>query len=48
MLKDGILNVFNFQQCCCLHIAVTTTINHILSFLYIYTIVSLCIHTLDR
>ena len=24
MLKDDILNVFNFQQRCCLHIVVTT------------------------
>ena len=25
MLKDDILNVSNFQQHCCLHIAVTVT-----------------------
>ena len=27
MLKDDILNVFNFQQCCCLHKAVTTDVS---------------------
>ena len=26
MLKDDILNIFNFQQHCCLHIVVTTDV----------------------
>ena len=46
MLKDDILNVFNFQQCCCLHIAVTTTIiSYSIIPLYIYYCFTMYTHS---